>query len=52
VGKLLAMLGATVGGWIGWWAGAHDGLFVASLLSLVGTAGGIYGARWITIEYF
>lgn len=42
--KILRMLGATVGGALGWWLGARVGLFSAMFLSVLGTALGVYGA--------
>src|SRR5262245_53476850 len=50
--KLLWLIGATVGGWIGWWLGDRFGLFVAVVLSAVGTGVGIYAARRIVAEHF
>jgi hypothetical protein len=41
-------LGATVGGWIGWAVGEHVGLMTAYMLSVVGTAVGVYGGRRFT----
>ena len=43
--KLAALLGATVGGWLGWYAGALVGTFTAFIVSVVGTGFGIYAAR-------
>ena len=40
-----ALIGANVGGWIGWAVGAHVGLMTACMLSVVGTALGVYGGR-------
>ena len=40
-----AFVGATVGGWIGWAVGAHVGVMTAYLLSVGGTAAGIYAGR-------
>ncbi len=40
-----ALIGANVGGWIGWVVGAHVGLMTACMLSAVGTALGVYGGR-------
>jgi hypothetical protein len=42
---LLAWVGATVGGALGWWAGAAQGLFTAFVLSTVGTGVGLYLGR-------
>jgi hypothetical protein len=44
----MILLGASVGGAIGWWAGAHFGIVAAFVLSLIGTAAGVYFARrWL-----
>jgi uncharacterized membrane protein YeaQ/YmgE (transglycosylase-associated protein family) len=40
--KMLGFIGATVGGGIGWWAGAPVGTMTAFMLSIVGTGLGIY----------
>jgi len=40
-----AFVGANVGGWIGWVLGAHMGLMSACMLSIVGTAVGVWGGR-------
>jgi hypothetical protein len=40
-----AFIGASVGGWLGWIVGAHVGLMTAYVLSVVGTAIGVYYGR-------
>ena len=50
--KLLWLLGATIGGAIGWWLGALVGTMTAVILSAVGTGAGIYLARRVEAEYF
>jgi hypothetical protein len=50
--KLVWFLGANLGGWLGWWLGSFGGFFPAFLLSLVGTALGIYWARRFAAEHF
>ena len=45
MGKLLAFLGATVGGAIGWWLGAQVSTMTAFIISVVGTAVGVYAGR-------
>ena len=42
---LLAWVGASIGGALGWWVGAREGLFTAFLLSMVGTGVGLYLGR-------
>jgi len=43
--KLLTMIGMTVGGYVGWAIGAPVGIFTAFMVSMVGTAVGLYAAR-------
>ena len=45
--KLLALLGATIGGAIGWWLGARVSTMAAFFLSVLGTAVGVYASRRI-----
>jgi hypothetical protein len=49
--KLAGFVGATVGGAIGWWLGAHFGVMTAFSLGIVGTAAGGYGARRWAAQY-
>ena len=48
---LLAFVGATVVGGIGWWLGSFVGFTTAMILSAVGTGVGIYYGRKIAREY-
>ena len=50
--KLLAVLGATVGGAIGWWLGARVGTMTAFIVSTVGTGLGVYAGRRIAASVF
>ena len=43
--KLMVFIGATAGGWLGWFAGESFGTMTAFMLSMVGTGVGIYVAR-------
>ncbi|MFQ5690780.1 MAG: hypothetical protein ACE5HQ_10965 [Gemmatimonadota bacterium] len=44
--KPFHLIGATVGGGLGWWLGAHVGLMTAYMLGVLGTGLGVYvGAR-------
>jgi hypothetical protein len=43
--KLLAFLGATIGGAIGWWLGARVNTMAAFFISVLGTAVGVYVGR-------
>jgi len=45
--KILTLLGATVGGAIGWWLGARIGMMTAFVLSTFGTGVGVYAGRRI-----
>jgi uncharacterized protein YcfJ len=49
--KLLAFVGATVGGAIGWWLGARVGTMTAFVLSVVGTAAGVYAGARVARDY-
>ena len=40
--KLFSFIGATLGGYVGWWIGARAGFMTAFLLSMVGTGFGMY----------
>ena len=40
--KLFGLIGATVGGWLGWAIGAPISIFTAFLISIVGTGVGLY----------
>jgi hypothetical protein len=45
--KLLILLGASVGGAIGWWLGARVGIMTAFVVSMLGTGIGVYVGRRI-----
>lgn len=50
--KLIYFIGATVGGWVGWYIGLPMGMFAAFMVSMVGTGFGIYAGhkaekRWL-----
>jgi uncharacterized membrane protein YeaQ/YmgE (transglycosylase-associated protein family) len=49
---ILYLVGATLGGWIGWAIGERFGFMTAFFVSLVGSALGVYAARRITRHYF
>ena len=44
--KVMYFIGATVGGWLGWFAAERFGFMTAFMVSMVGTGVGIYVARW------
>jgi predicted esterase YcpF (UPF0227 family) len=49
--KLFVLIGSTLGGYVGWWAGERAGLMTAFMLSMVGTAAGVYGGRRVAQHY-
>jgi uncharacterized protein YcfJ len=48
---MLVLAGTSLGGWIGWALGDRFGLMAAFMLSLVGTAAGLYFANRIARNY-
>lgn len=51
LGKLLYLIGATVGGAVGWWAGNFVGFMTAFFLSTVGSGVGIWAGKRLADEY-
>ena len=51
MGKLLALVGTTLGSAVGWWLGAPAGLMTAFVCSMVGFGVGLYAGRRIAREY-
>jgi uncharacterized membrane protein len=49
--RLLSLVGATIGGVLGWWAGAKVGLMTAFIGAIVGTAVDVYVGRRIAADY-
>jgi len=49
---LIVLVATTILGAIGWWIGEFIGLTTAFILSIVGTAIGVYVGRQIAREYF
>lgn len=47
----LILIGASIGGAIGWWAGGDFGLMTAYILSVVGTAAGVFAVRRFLVNY-
>jgi len=43
--RLLDLVGMTIGGWLGWAAGAPISIFTAFMISIVGTGVGLYVTR-------
>lgn len=51
MGKIIALVGTTIGGGIGWWLGARAGIMTAFMCSVVGTGVGLYAARRFVSDY-
>ena len=53
VRRLLAFIGMTVGGAVGWWVGEYLvlGFVTTFLVSSLGSLVGVYGAWWIMRDY-
>jgi hypothetical protein len=49
--KWLGWVGATVGGYAGWYLGAPVGIMTAFMLSMVGTGAGLYLGRRLVRDY-
>ena len=43
--RLLDLVGMTVGGWLGWMAGAWLSIFTAFIVSVIGTGFGLWAMR-------
>ncbi|MDB4950919.1 MAG: hypothetical protein JWM27_3568 [Gemmatimonadetes bacterium] len=52
MGKLMAFIGMSIGGWIGWALGEKAGMMTASTLSAVGSGVGLYVGAKIARDYF
>jgi len=51
VKKLIVLLASTIGGGVGWWLGAFAGMMTAFMVSIIGTALGVYVARRLIAEH-
>jgi hypothetical protein len=49
--RVLALLGATVGGWIGWSVASPAGFFTAFIVSTVVSGIGLWGGRRLAREW-
>lgn len=49
--KLFGLVGTTIGGWVGWALGAPFGTMTAFIVSIVGTALGLYVAIRVASNY-
>jgi len=45
MGTLFAIVGSSIGGWVGWILGQRIGFMTAYLTSIVGSAAGVYYGR-------
>jgi hypothetical protein len=50
--RMLALHGATLGGWLGWAVGSTLSLYAGLVVSLVGSGLGIWLAGYIVREHF
>jgi hypothetical protein len=50
--KILMLLGATLGGAAGWWAGARFGVMTAFIVSTILSGFGMYYARKWALNYW
>ena len=48
---MMNVIGASVGGWAGWWVGDHRNLTWALLLSLIGSVAGMIVGRRLLARY-
>jgi hypothetical protein len=46
--RILDLVGLSAGGWLGWALGAAFSLYVAVILSIIGTGVGLYAVRRLT----
>ena len=51
MGRMMYLLGATVGGWVGWVVVERFGFMTAFFGSIVGTALGVYAANRLTRHF-
>lgn len=51
MGKIVTLVGTTLGGAVGWWIGARAGVMTGFVCSVVGTGVGLYAARRFASEY-
>ena len=49
--KLVSLMLASFGGWLGWWLGARVGVMTAFFSSVIGTGLGLYAARLLARNY-
>jgi hypothetical protein len=49
--KLLVLMAASLGGWLGWWLGARAGIMTAFILGVIGMGLGLYTAQRFLRHY-
>lgn len=49
--KLFDLLGMTLGGWLGWLAGASLSVFTGFVVGILGTGAGLYFTRRFSRQY-
>jgi hypothetical protein len=49
--RLFGFIGATAGGYLGWWIGAPAGVMTAFMVSMLGTGAGMYVGRKLASRY-
>ena len=48
MGRLLNLIGMTLGGWLGWELGMMISIFTAFIIGMVGTGIGLYAAQRVS----
>jgi hypothetical protein len=49
--RLLYLVGISVGGAVGWWAGSYEGIWTAFIASTVGSIVAFYAVYRLTRDY-
>jgi len=49
--RIIVLLASTITGGIGWWIGERVGMTTAFIVSIIGTAAGVYLGRKFVREY-
>ena len=49
--RLLMFVGMTVGGAVGWWLGSYGGIWMALVVSAIGSLAGVYVVYRLTRDY-
>jgi hypothetical protein len=48
---MIILFGASVGGGVGWWLGSRFGIMTGFILSVIGTAAGVYLSRRLITHF-